>query len=247
MTEEKTNKINSGSLELDEWLNGGYDKDIITVFYGPAGSGKTNLCLICAAEQAALGKKVVFIDTEGGFSVERLKQLAVDNKNILKNIVMIKATSFYEQKMAFDKLMEIINKDVSLIVIDSLVMLYRLELGQASSDKNFDRVHMINSVLAKQLRILSEIARKKNVTVLCTDQVYGEFLTEEEFLAGKQKSFCMVGGDIIKYWAKCIIKLENLQPGRRKATLVKHRSLPEKKFEFEIVNEGIKKRKGLFV
>jgi len=241
------NKISSGSSELDEWLNGGYDKDIITVFYGPAGSGKTNLCLICAAEQAALGKKVVFIDTEGGFSVERLKQLAVDNKNILKNIVMIKATSFYEQKMAFDKLMEIINKDVSLIVIDSLVMLYRLELGQASSDKNFDRVHMINSVLAKQLRILSEIARKKNVTVLCTDQVYGEFLTEEEFLAGKQKSFCMVGGDIIKYWAKCIIKLENLQPGRRKATLVKHRSLPEKKFEFEIVNEGIKKRKGLFV
>ncbi len=238
-------KISSGSSELDEWLSGGYEKDVISVFYGPAGSGKTNLCLIAAAEQAALGKKVVFIDTEGGFSVERLKQLA--SLDILKNIVMIKATTFYEQKMAFDKLTELINKNVSLIVIDSLVMLYRLELGQASSDKNFDRIHMINSVLAKQMRILSEIARKKNVAVLCTDQVYGEFLTDEEMRAGKQKSFCMVGGDIIKYWAKCIIKLDILQHGRRKATLVKHRSLPEKKFEFEIINEGIKKRKGLFV
>jgi DNA repair protein RadB len=238
-------KISSGSSELDEWLSGGYDTDIITVFYGPAGCGKTNLCLIAAAEQAALGKKVVFIDTEGGFSVERLKQLVEDEK-ILKNIVMIKATSFYEQKMAFDKLESLINKNVSLIVVDSLVMLYRLELGQASSEKNFDKVHIINRMLAKQLRILSGIARTKNVAVLCTDQVYGEFLTEEEIMQGKQKSFNMVGGDIIKYWAKCILKLENLQHGRRKAMLVKHRSLPEKRFEFEIINEGIKKRKGLF-
>jgi len=212
---ENTRKISSGSIDLDEWLNGGYDKDIITVFYGPAGSGKTNLCLIAAAEQAALGKKVVFIDTEGGFSVERLKQLA--SLDVLKNIVIIKATSFYEQKMAFDKLLEVINKNVSLIVVDSLVMQYRLELGQASSDKNYDKVHILNRMLAKQLRILSEIARKKNVAVLCTDQVYGQFLTEEELLAGKEKSFNMVGGDIIKYWAKCIIKLENLQHGRKKA------------------------------
>lgn len=246
MVELKSEKLSSGSSELDEWLNGGYDKDIISVFYGPAGSGKTNLCLIAAAEQAALGKKVVFIDTEGGFSVERLKQLALDNKNILKNIVMIKATTFYEQKMAFDKLFSLINRDVSLIIVDSLVMLYRLELGQASSDKNFDKVYILNRMLAKQLRILSEIARKKDVCVLCTDQVYGEFLSQEDFEAGKQKSFCMVGGDVIKYWAKCIIKLENLQHGRRKATLIKHRSLPEKKFEFEITNEGIKKKKGLF-
>lgn len=247
MAEGEKNKISSGSNDLDEWLNGGYDKDIITVFYGPAGCGKTNLCLIAAAEQAALGKKVVFIDTEGGFSVERLKQLAVGNENILKNIVMIKATSFYEQKMAFDKLESLINKNVSLIVVDSLVMLYRLELGQASSDKNYDKVNIINRMLAKQLRILSGISRNKNVAVLCTDQVYGEFLTEEEMMAGKKKSFCMVGGDIIKYWAKCIIKLDILQHGRRKATLIKHRSLPEKKFEFEIVNEGIRKRKGLFI
>ena len=94
---EKENKISSGSSEFDEWLNGGYDTDVITVFYGPAGSGKTNLCLIAAAEQAALGKKVVFIDTEGGFSVERLRQLA--DLEVLKNIVIIKATTFYEQKM----------------------------------------------------------------------------------------------------------------------------------------------------
>jgi len=53
-------KISSGSRDLDEWLKGGYDKDIITTLYGPAGSGKTNLCLIAAAYMAR-DKKVIFI------------------------------------------------------------------------------------------------------------------------------------------------------------------------------------------
>jgi DNA repair protein RadB len=237
-------KISSGSAEFDEWLEGGYDNDVITVFYGPAGSSKTNLCLIAAAEQAALGKKVIFIDTEGGFSVARLKQLA--NFDVMKNIILLKATTFSEQQEAFNKLLDLINKDIGLIVVDSLVMLYRLELGQASSDKDFSKIQAINRSLARQLRILSEIARKKNIPILVTDQVYSDFLTEEELMQGKQKSFSMVGGDIIKYWSKCIIKLENLQHGRKKASLVKHRSLPEKKFEFEIINEGIRKKKGLF-
>lgn len=246
MADEPTEffKISSGSSEFDEWLSGGYDKDVITVFYGPAGSGKTNFCLIAAAEQAALGKKVIFIDTEGGFSVERLKQLATFD--VMKNIILLKATTFDEQKEIFNKLLDLLSKSIGLIVIDSLVMLYRLELGEASSEKNFDKIQTVNRNLAKQLRILSEIARKKGIPILATDQVYSDFLSPEDLEAGKQKSFSMVGGDIIKYWSKCIIQLENIGHGRKKATLVKHRSLPEKKFEFEIINEGVRKRKGLF-
>lgn len=234
-------KISSGSQDLDDWLEGGYETDIITTFYGPGGCGKTNLCLIAAAEQAALGKKVIYIDTEGGFSVERLKQLA--NFDVMQNIVVLKATTFEEQKEAFNKLLGLVNKTIGLIVVDSLVMLYRLELGEASSEKDLNKIQKINQGLAKQLRILSEIARKKNIPILVTDQVYSDFLSQEDYEQGKQKSFSMVGGDIIKYWSKCILELENLGHGRKRATIKKHRSLPEKKLEFEIIDEGIKKPK----
>ena len=72
----KDMKIPAGSELMDSMLDGGYDSDIITTIYGPAGSGKTNLCLLAAISIARQNKKVIYIDTEGGFSVSRLDQLA---------------------------------------------------------------------------------------------------------------------------------------------------------------------------
>ena len=40
----------------------------------------------------------------------------------------------------------------------------------------------------------------------------------------------MVGGDILKYWSKCLIEMIN-ENGKKTAYLRKHRSLPEKKFD----------------
>jgi len=53
----------------------GHERDIITTIYGPAGTGKTNFCMLVAISQAKKGNKVIFVDAEGGFSVERLKQI----------------------------------------------------------------------------------------------------------------------------------------------------------------------------
>ena len=232
-------KISTGSAEFDKWLDGGYDTDIITTLYGPAGSGKTNLCLIAAAEQAAKGKKVIFIDTEGGFSVSRLKQLIT--KDVMNNILLLKATNFAEQREAFNKLLDLIKEDIGLIIVDSIVMLYRIELGQASQEKDKEKIQAINRSLARQLRILSEIARKKLIPVIVTDQVYADFLSKEDVEKGKEKEVRMVGGDLLHYWPKCIIELKNLGLNRKKAILRKHRNLPEKEFIFAINNQGIKK------
>ncbi len=230
-------KISTGSHYLDEWLVGGYDKDIITTFYGPAGSGKTNLCLMAAAVIAAQDKKVVYIDTEGGFSVSRLQQLI--STNIMKNIFLLKATNFSEQREAFNRLLDLIKEDIGLIVVDSMVMLYRLELGQANQEKDKEKINIINRSLTRQMRILNEIARKKQIPVLITDQVYSEFISREDFEAGKPKPVSMVGGDIMKYWSKCIIELQNLGQNKKRAILKKHRSLPEKELIFMIINKGI--------
>jgi DNA repair protein RadB len=243
------NKISAGSFDLNKWLFGGYDKDIITTIYGPSGSGKTNFCMMVAASQAKKGNKVIFIDSEGGFSVERLKQICKNSEEYeksLENIMLLKPTSFSEQEDSFRTLLNQIknNHTISLIIIDGMTMLYRLELAEARKnikENDYSRLDEINSKLAKQMRILSEIARKKNIPVIISNQVYYDFLSEEDFQKGAEKNANMVGGDILRYWSKCIIELKN-QRGKRCAVLKKHRSLPEKELDFEICGEGIRKR-----
>lgn len=238
-------KISAGSYDLNKWLYGGYDKDIITTIYGPAGCGKTNFCMLVAASVARKGLKTIFIDSEGGFSVERFKQVCNTEewKKALENILLLKPTSFSEQEESFVRLLKEIKSgnEISLIIVDGMTMLYRLEMAEARKDKDMEKLDLINSKLAKQMRILAEISRKKNIPVIATNQIYYDFLSDEELRSGKEKTANMVGGDIMKYWSKCIIELKNVR-GKRIAVLKKHRSLPEKELEFEIVNEGIRKR-----
>ncbi|MFA5019571.1 MAG: DNA repair and recombination protein RadB [Candidatus Pacearchaeota archaeon] len=243
--EIKEGRIFTGSFDLDKWLNGGYETDIITTIYGPAGSGKTNFC-ISAAVSACKEKKVIFIDTEGGFSIERFKQIAGESyKSFLSNLLILKPTSFSEQKKDFSLLLKNINEgNIGLIIVDGMTMLYRLELADACNSSDEFRIRLTNKELAKQLRILSEIARKKNIPILITNQIYYDFLSKEDFQNGKEKKANMVGGDLLKYWSKCLIELQN-NNGKRKALLVKHRNIPEGEFAFSIGNSGIKRR-GIF-
>jgi len=223
-------KISAGSYDLNKWLYGGYESDIISVIYGGPGTGKTNFCLLAAVSQAKKGKKVIYMDSEGGFSVERIKQLVPENtEEVLENILLLKPTNFVEQKKDFDKLLEILKDEVSLIIIDSMTILYRLELASAKENDEKE-VKRVNSELARQMRTLAEIARKRNIPVIVTNQVYNWEDTQR-----------MVAGDIMKYWGKCLIELRN-ENGRRFALLRKHRSLGEKELEFEIRNDGIRKK-----
>jgi len=236
-------KISAGSFDLNKWLYGGYEKDIITMIAGPAGSGKTNFCILASCSQAKKGNKVIFVDTEGGFSVDRVKQIVPEGSDaVLKNILILNPTSFEEQKKCFNKLLKQVKEGhVSLIIVDGMAMLYRLELGEAREAKNDDEIKKINREIARQMRVFAEIARKQNIPIIITNQVYGSFLSDEDFRKGVKREMNLVGGDLFKYWSKCIIELKT-EGNRRKAILLKHRSLPEKQMSFVITKEGIKKR-----
>ena len=241
-------KISAGSFELNRFLFGGYETDIITTIYGPGGSGKSNMCIIVATSQARKGNKVIFIDTEGGFSAERFKQIHQGTKEeietALQNIFLLKPTSFVEQEKAFDQMLKHVKKEnISLIIIDSIAMLYRLELGDAIQSKNSEQISKVNRKLAKQLRTLNEIARKQNIPIIITNQVYSTFTQNPEDRT-TERQVSMVGGDLLKYWSKCLIELKGYN-NKRKLILKKHRSLPVKELAFEITNTGIRKR-GLF-
>ncbi len=229
-------KLSAGSYDLNKWLHGGYDADIITTLYGSAGSGKTNFCMVAAVSQAKKGNKVIYIDTEGGFSSERVRQLVGSREDLdvaLDNIFVLSPTTFTEQKESFDQLLKHVKQHVSLIVVDGMTMLYRLDFADARERDNGasnGEKQKINAELVRQMRLLAEIARKQRIPVIVTNQIYRW-----------EDSARMVAGDILQYWSKCLIELVN-DGGKRIALLRKHRSLPEKTLSFQIWDGGIKKR-----
>ncbi len=217
-------KISTGTPFLDTFLEGGYDTDIVTTIYGPSGSGKTNLCLLTAVHLAQQGKKVIFMDTEGGIAVERIKQIC-KYEEVLPKLIFFNPITFEEQKAIFETLREMVNEHIGIIIVDSVSMLYRLELG-----KN-EEVYEVNSSLGRQMAYLVEIARRRKIPVLLTTQVYTDFDHRDQVK--------MVGGDLLKYGSKCLMELQKFN-NFYGLVLRKHRSLPEgKEVRFRIVQKGV--------
>ncbi|MFH1787423.1 MAG: DNA repair and recombination protein RadB [archaeon] len=238
-----SNKISTGSFDFNKWLYGGYEKDVISMIVGPPGCGKTNFCILVACSQAKKGNKVIFIDTEGGFSVERAKQIVrADFENVLENILLLKPVSFEDQKKCFSKLLKQVKSEhVSLIVVDGMAMLYRLELGDAVKTGDSEEIRKVNRDIVEQMRMLAGIARNEKIPIIITNQVYKGFVSEEDWKKGVSREVNIVGGDLFKYWSKCIIELKQ-EGSKRKAVLLKHRSLPEKEMGFVIKDKGVFKR-----
>jgi len=203
----------------------GLEKKAVTNFYGAPGTGKTNISLISSISVAKNGGKVIYIDTEGGFSPERFKQIAHNDMSYLNNITILEPRTFQEQGKIIREVQDI---EADLIVLDSAVSLYRLE----NTDPKIEKLETSRE-LSKQLSILSNIARDKEIPILITTHTFKNWDTGEDDT---------VGGDSIKYWSKSMVFIEKTsKTGERKATVTKHRSIEEgKSVKFQLVEDGIK-------
>jgi DNA repair protein RadB len=213
---------------FDKFLNGGIEHRAVTNIYGPAGSGKTNIALLCTLSCLQQNKKVAYIDTEGSFSFERFMQIG-GKEEYLKNLLLLEPPNWQEQHSKIKDLEHLVGKEsVFLVIVDSLVALYRLQIDS----QNFPEM---NRQLATQYSLLSKTARKYDIPVLVTNQVYGKIKDGIEHLAP-------TSNQIAKFWSKTLIELQKLdRPNHRLAIIKKHRSMPEeKKLEFQLVQNGIK-------
>jgi DNA repair protein RadB len=223
----KESKLPVG-CSIDMVLGGGIEKGCITQFYGPPGSGKTNIILKMLVQCAQNRKKAVLIDTEGGLSIERVKQIAGnDFETLAGNIIVLEPTTFKEQNESLQKIDTSLKSgadNIDLVVLDSAVALYRLKDGSQTE---------INRELGKQMGLLSRLARKYDIAVIITNHIYSIF--------DEENAIEPVGGTILKYWSKIIVELEKNDNGDRFAVLKRHKSMPEgARIKFEIIDKGLK-------
>jgi DNA repair protein RadB len=195
---------------LEEVLRG--NRKEICCIYGEPATGKTTLVKEAAIFQSKKGKKVVFVDSEKSFNVERILQICGDEK-VLENIFVLKPKNLEDQTKQLRNLLKL--KDLDLVIVDTIGIYHRLELKKGSVNAN-NEMH-------KQFNILSELC-SKGKSVLITNQVYRDI---------EKNKVRAVGGEMLKNWSKCLLCLEK-EP--RKLRLEK----PEnEEVEFKIENKGI--------
>ncbi len=218
-------RIPVGAKALDGLLGGGLEAGAITLLFGEAGSGKTNICLQIARNVVLSGRKVVYIDTEG-VSMERLKQISGDDyEKVVKNILFFEPHSFGDQEKIVDKAVKLAEgaAGVGVIILDSATIHYRLT-------RNDDEKGMRKS-LSPQLAKLLVVARNVQIPVLLTSQVYTDI---------DKGTFEPLGGHVLLHNAKAIIRLDKVGASSRRAVIMKHRHLEEgRRADFRLTNSGV--------
>jgi len=158
--------------------------------------------------------------------MQRLMQMAGEEREkVLREVLVSEVHSLEDQDRMIVKAMKLAegNPDVGLIVVDSITMFYRLA---SREDERAER-----RVLAGQSAKLLTLARKLNLPVVVTSQVYTDVETG---------TFEALGGNVLHHNAKTIIRIERLAPSKRRAVLMKHRHLAEGRSAlFYLTDKGI--------
>jgi DNA repair protein RadB len=189
--------IPTGCGSLDKLLNGGIRQGEVTLAYGEAETGKTCLAIQCAVNATRLSLKVIFVDSDGIFSPQRLAQIAgADLNDVAPNITVVRPTTFQEQALAIDRLDEYLTPQVGLVAVDTVTSLYRAELSE-SKEKTF----MLHRELGRQMACLAEIAKTRKIAVLITSQVRNVFLEGYTMVEP-------VGTRVLRFWSDTVLSLK---------------------------------------
>lgn len=235
------NFITTGSKNIDNLLGGrGIESKAITEVFGAFGSGKTQLALSLAVnvqlpkEGGGANGKCVYIDTEGTFRPERIKQFAggigANPEKVLKNIFVARAFNSDHQILLVEKIGEMIKngEPIKLVIVDSLTAHFRAEYsgrGQLA-----DRQQRLN----RYLHDLMKLAEQRNLAVLVTNQV----MANPAMMFGDPTT--AIGGNIVAHASTYRIYFRRGKKDTRVAKLIDSPNLPDSETIFMVTPTGLK-------
>lgn len=236
---------------MDNLLGGGIPLRAITEISGTPGIGKTQMCLqACVSVQlpqsmGGVQGEAVYIDTEGSFTVERLKamgehavhhiQSVEENKGELDSLSLdgiLRGTHYYRctsyiEVMAVVKLLPNFLEDhpkVRLVIIDSIAFHFRHDFPDMISR---------TGILCRITQDLIQLATKQNLAVIVTNQM------TTRFDGSGSSHFVAALGET---WAHCpTIRLSlHWANTRRCATLTKAPHRANDSINFQVTAAGIR-------
>ncbi|MEM3521525.1 MAG: ATPase domain-containing protein [Candidatus Bathyarchaeia archaeon] len=220
----------TGCKKLDKLLNGGFPSRSISLVYGEAGTGKTTLALQTSIQAAIKGFKVLFLDSDQSFSIQRLAQIAInDIENASKNIFIFQPETFIHQAMLIENLEKYVNKNFGLIVIDTLTSLYRIAFGSRES------IFALNRELNRQLAYLNDLSMKYDLSVLVLSQVHAKPYEDSKTE--------VIAKRVLMYWSKIALRINlTSKPNIRELVLERFFSeeLNNKKCCLSLTKNGFK-------
>jgi len=237
---ENVHYITTGSKNFDELLGGkGVESRAITEAFGAFGSGKTQLSLQLAVnvqlplENGGVNGKCVFIDTEGTFRPQRVRQMAesigANPEKVLKNILVARAFNSDHQMLLLEKVGDLIKsgEPIKLMIIDSLTAHFRAEYsgrGQLA-----DRQQKLN----RYMHDLMKLAETHNLAVYVTNQV----MANPAQLFGDPTT--AIGGNIVGHASTYRIYLRRGKQGSRVAKLIDSPNLPDNECVYFVTEGGL--------
>ena len=237
---EKMIKITTGSTELDKLMGGGFETGAITEAYGQYGSGKSQIAHTLSVrvqltpEKGGANGVAVYIDTEGTFRPERIKNIAqdlgIDPQEALKNVKVARAFNSDHQMLLAEKIDELIKQgvNVKLVIVDSLTAHFRAEyIGRGTLA---DRQQKIN----KHMHALLKLADKHNIAVYVTNQVMAK---PDQFFGDPTEA---IGGHIVAHNSTYRLYLRRGKKGTRVAKMIDSPCMPESEAIFQVTEAGIK-------
>ncbi len=221
-------KFTSGCQSIDGILGGGFNSGQVTQVYGESGVGKSNLVAATSIEAAASGD-VVFAITKDSTTFDRMRDIAEEHpeptKEIIDRVWFDSLDNFEEQNSRIDDIDEF-GDLIDIVVFDGFGGHYRMERAKEDTDST-----KVERRLARQVTLLKAIARKYNIPIIVTNQVY--YSPDEE----KVKP---LGGAGLNHWFDAILQMESFQGNKHLVLVEKHRD--EKEGEqawFGIENNGL--------
>ncbi len=167
---------------------------------------------------------MIFIASDP-FPSERFAQIAAtDTATLSQKLLVFEVKSFDQQRVMLRNIKKIARENVGLIIFDAVTTYYRLEQAKDTEIRS-------RQAFANQVLLLLGLAKKYDLAVTLTNQVYVDTDTQEVL---------PVAGYLLDNVSAIVLQFVKTHSERRRAILKKHSIMPlETSAYFKITGQGL--------